>query len=103
NRAVEQPVQPALRARIVDLCAKLFDSIALQTSVPLYHASGAERGAFLDFIDHPLNNRWWLEDEFEKVRALATEAAKCARLAEIATWETPPPGSYYDDIGNTAQ
>jgi hypothetical protein len=102
NQAVDKPPSPELRTRIFDLCDKLFQSCGLQTSVPKYRASGAERGAFLDFVDYPLNNRWWLEDEFKKIRTLASEQEKCKRLTEIATWETPPAGSYYDDVGNTA-
>ncbi len=78
-------------------------SVCLQTSVPRYFASGAERGAFLDFIDYPLNNRWWLEDEFAKVTALPTEAEKCQRLETIGTWESPGPGSFYDDIGHVGR
>jgi len=103
NRAVTDPVSPELRARIVDLCEQLFQSCGLQTSVEKYHASGAERGAFLDFIDYPLNNRWWLEDEFKKIRAFNSEEEKCRRLDVIASWECPGPGSYYDDVGNTAK
>jgi len=103
NRCVNEPVAPELRQHIVDLCDRLFGSIALQTSVEKYQASGAERGAFLDFIDYPLNNRWWLEDEFDKVRALPSEEDKRTRLIQIANWEHPGPGSYYDDIGNTAK
>ncbi len=103
NRATSEPVSPDLRARIVDLCEKLFQSIGLQTSVEKYHASGAERGAVLDFVDYPLNNRWWLEDEFKKVRGLASEAEKSRRLAELASWENPGPGSFYDDIGNQSK
>jgi hypothetical protein len=103
NRAVSAPAGAELRARIIELCEKLFHSIGLQTSVEKYHASGAERGAVLDFIDYPLNNRWWLEDEFQKVRALPAEEDKRRRLAELARWENPGEGSYYDDIGNLAK
>lgn len=103
DRAVDAPVSPELRARIEDLCEKLFNSIGLQTSVPIYHASGAERGAFLDFVDYPLNNRWWLEDEFKKAAALDSETAQCERLHQIASWENPGPGGYYDDIGDPAR
>lgn len=103
NQAVDAPVSPELRERIYALCEDLFQSIGLQTSVEKYHASGAERGAILDFVDYPMNNRWWLEDEFVKVRALPSEAEKCKRLLEIAFWERPTPGSYYDDIGNPAK
>ena len=88
-----------LRANIFALCQRLFDSIGLQTSVEKYHASGAERGAVLDFVDHPLNNQWWLEDEFAKVRKLPDEAAKLARLKELGQWETPVRGSFYDAVG----
>lgn len=94
---------PELLKRVEDLCDDLFKSIQLQTSVEKYGAAGAERGASLDFVNYPLNNRWWLEDEFKKVAELKSEEEKVARLHTIATWETPGPGSYYDDIGNIAK
>ncbi len=103
DRCLEEPVAPELRRRIVKLCEMLFESCALQTSVEIYNASGAERGAFLDFLDYPLNNRFWLEDEFAKVRAMMSEEDKQARLIEIASWEDVGPGSFYDDIGNPAK
>ncbi len=94
---------PELLKRVEDLCDDLFKSIQLQTSVEKYGAAGAERGASLDFVNYPLNNRWWLEDEFKKVAEMASEEEKVARLHTLATWETPGPGSYYDDIGNVAK
>ncbi|MEZ6046181.1 MAG: hypothetical protein R3C11_11550 [Planctomycetaceae bacterium] len=100
NRTKTEPVSPKLRKEIEELCLGLFESIALQTSVPLYEASGVERGAFLDFIDYPLNNRWWYEDQFTEVSQLPSEADRLERLKLIATWENPGPGSFYDDIGN---
>jgi hypothetical protein len=103
NRAVKQPASPEVRARIEELCAKLFHSIGLQTSVEKYHASGEERGAILDFVDYPMNNRWWLEDEFKKIRALSPEGEKTRRLDVIARWENPGPGSFYDNVGNPAK
>jgi len=103
NRAVTEPVAADLRARIFDLYDKLFHSIGLQSSVSKYFASGGERGASLDYIDNPLNNRWWLEDEFMKVRKLGSETEKCAQLKRLAMWENPGPGSFYDDVGNTAK
>lgn len=103
NRAVAQPESPEIRARISELCDRLFHSIGLQTSVEKYFASGEERGAILDFVDYPLNNRWWLEDEFKKVRALPSETEKCRRLQALAAWEHPGPGSFYDSVGNFAK
>jgi hypothetical protein len=103
NQAVSNPAAPELRRRIDELCEALFESIGLQTSVEKYHASGPERGAILDYVDYPLNNRWWLEDEFEKIRKMASENEKLARLETIRTWENPGPGSLYDDVGNVAR
>jgi hypothetical protein len=94
---------PDWRRRIQDLGEALFQSIRLQTSVTKYHASGAERGAVLDFIDYPLNNRWWLEDEFARVRMLPDEAARLTHLERLRTWEDPGPGSLYDDIGHVGR
>ena len=104
NRAVDQPAGADLRARIVELCERLFRSIGLQTSVAKYHASGAERGAVLDFVDNPLNNRWWLEDEFTKIRAMPARSREGgAAQSCCATWEHPGPGSFYDAVGRSSR
>ncbi len=103
QQAISKPVEPKWRSRIGELCADLFQSIKLQTSVPLYQASGYERGAVLDFADHPLNNRWWLEDEFNRIRKLPAETDKLKALERIRTWEQPGPGSFYDEVGNIAK
>jgi len=92
-----------LRSRIFELCEELFQSIGFQTSVETYQAKGAERGAVLDFVDSPLNNRWWLEDEMDKVSELEDENDRVHRLIEMGCWETPGAGSFYDDIGNVAK
>ena len=95
------PVRPDLRARIVSLCDDLFNSIGLQTSVPLYSAKNYERGCVLDFVDHPLNDRWWYENIFAEAGAMATEQEKLDTLDDlILHWEDPGPGGFYDDLGN---
>ncbi len=103
DRATKEPAAPELRRRVVELCEALFRSIGLQTSVKKYQASGTERGAILDYIDYPLNNRWWLEDEFAKIHAMGSEQEKLKRLEGIRTWENPGAGSFYDDVGNIAK
>lgn len=102
QRAVDAPCCRALRERIDTLTAALFTSIRLQTSVERYGASGAERGAVLDFVDHPLNNRWWLDDEYTRIASIPEESARIARLELLASWDAPGAGSFYDDIGNIA-
>lgn len=89
-----------MQQRITELCEDLWQSIGFQSSVEKYGAAAGHRAAILDYIDVPLNDRWWLEDEFEKVRAMPDEAQKTARLTQLATWESPREGGFYDDLGN---
>ncbi len=103
NQAVEKPRRRRWRARLDKLADSLFDSIGYQTSVDRYGGSGAERGCVMDFVDRPLNDRWWLEDEFAKIRKLNSEPERLSRLKIIRTWEDPGPGSFYDDVGNVGK
>ncbi len=100
NKADTEPVAQDLYVKIVQYCDDLFHSIGLQTSVEKYQASGAQRGSILDFVNHPLNNRWWLQDQFNKIRGMDSEAEKLTRLEIIRTWENPGPESYYDNISD---
>ncbi|MBS1609099.1 MAG: hypothetical protein JSS70_10155 [Bacteroidetes bacterium] len=102
NKAESERVTPELREKVFALCDALYQSIGLQTSVEKYKASGEERGAVLDFIDRPLNNRWWLEDEFKRIKALP-EKEQTAALKTIAEWEHPEEGSFYDNVGNISK
>jgi hypothetical protein len=97
NKADTEPGYTELRQKVVDYFEALFHSIGLQSSVPKHQASASNR-APLDYIDHPLNNRWWLADEFEKIRQMPTEKERLERLEIIRTWEDPGTGSYYDNI-----
>lgn len=100
KKAEAEPVAQDLKQKVMDYCEALFQSIGLQTSVPKYNARGYERGAILDFIDYPLNNRWWLEDEFKKVAEMKTDEEKVARLDFIRNYENPGEGSFYDNISS---
>lgn len=102
QEAVTLPYDTLLRAQIVQDCERLNASIGLQTSVSRHRASGSERGAILDHLDHPLNNRWWLEDEFGKIAALKDGEGRLAAIRRIVEWEDPGPGGYYDDVSNSS-
>ena len=103
NQADTNPISPELVKRIEDYCEALFHSIGLQTSVEKYNAQYAQRGCILDYMNYPLNNRWWLYDEFEKIKQMPSEQEKLARLKIISTWDNPGKGSYYDNISNISQ
>lgn len=101
-KANTELVAQNLKQKVFNYAEALFHSIGAQTSVLKYNARSAERGAILDFIDYPLNNRWWLEDEFEKVKKLSTEKEKLARIKFIRTYQFPGDGSFYDNISSVA-
>lgn len=103
QEADTKPIAPALRKDVDDLAEALFVSIGLQTKTVEHGAKGPERGCVMDFIDYPLNNRWWLSDEFEKINAFKDDSTKLSRLNTISRWETPGIGSYYDDVSSISK
>ena len=100
NQADSKPQNQDIHAKIVQYCDDLFYSIGYQSDVEKYHASNSQRSCILTFVNYPLNNRWWLADEFEKVKKMSSEQEKLDRLEIIRTWENPGSGSYYDNISN---
>lgn len=100
--ALAEPDGPeiaALRSRLFDLAARLFDHIRLQLSVSLHGASAIERGANLDRIDASLNDRVWLTRQFETIAALSAEEDRLARLATLLASYRPAAGVRHDDLG----
>jgi hypothetical protein len=72
----------------------------MQLSVPLYAAQSERRGANLDGVDYPLNDRPWLKAQFERIRTLLDEEARLAAIGEIVNWSNPGAGGYYVDLSN---
>ena len=83
------PDAGALRARVFELAEALFQSIHMQLSVPRYQAIALGRGANLDAIDFPLNNRVWIENEIN-----------AGHFDRVRGWTDPGPGGFYDDPGD---
>lgn len=102
NRALTHPVAADLRARLFELAEGLYQSIRMQLSVERYQAIGVGRGASLDTVDVPLNNRVWLGRRFAELRG-AEEAQRSRGIDEILNWTNPGPGGFYDDLGDTAR
>jgi hypothetical protein len=90
----------ALHAQIFNLAESLFHHIGIQLSTKLYSASNWERGANLDRIDIPLNDRIWLLKEFARIRGLTSAQERAAAIQAICSWRSPAPGSFYDDLGS---
>ena len=103
KHAVQTPPSADYRARVFQLADALFQSIRMQLSVPLYRAIATERGANLDRIDAPLNNRPFLQQKFAEIRLMDDEEQRLAEIDRIVKWTDPGPGGFYDDLGNLAQ
>ena len=64
DESLTKPAAEDLRNRIFALAEALYQSIHAQLSVDKYKAIAISRGANLDTIDFPLNNRVYLKDQF---------------------------------------
>ena len=102
DRAVTARPAADWRARVFELAEALFQSVGMQLSVPRYQAIDVGRGANLDTIDVPLNNRVWLQERFAELRGL-DEARQLEAIDRILEWTNPGPGGFYDDLGNQAR
>ncbi len=103
NKADTEPIARDIRKHLEDLSDALYISIGLQTSTVKHKPRNPERGVVMDFVDYPLNNRWWLADEFDKIKKMKDPTEQLATLKRISTWENPGPGSYYDDISSVSK
>jgi hypothetical protein len=103
DRAVTRRVAADLRARVFEMAEALYQSIRMQLSVPRYKAIDVGRGANLDMIDRPLNNKNWLKQQLAAIRALENERERLKALDAMLNWTNPGPGGFYDDLGNPAQ
>jgi hypothetical protein len=100
GRALSHPPAADLRTRIFTLAEALFQSIHMQLSVPRYKAISVGRGATLDTVDAPLNNRNWLRIQFDLIRKLEGEESRQRAITAIVNWTNPGPGGFYDDLGD---
>ena len=98
------PAAPKIRSGIEALGPLMFKSIGYQLSVQApYFARNAERGAMLDWLDQPLNDRPWLEQRFEAILALDNAAEQLARINTLLNWKNPGPGGFYDNLGTIGE
>jgi hypothetical protein len=103
EQALTRPPSEDWRARVFELGEALYQSVRMQLSVKRYQAINENRGATLDTIDRPLNDRLWLLAQFADIRRIASEAGRLKRIDEIVNWTDPGPGGFYDDAGNPSR
>ncbi len=100
----DQPIAPELRAGIEALGPMLLKSIGYQLSVKEpYKARNPERGAMLDWLDQPVNDRPWLEQRFDLILSMSDVHEQLKAIDEIVHWTDPGPGGFYDNLGAVGQ
>ena len=94
-----------LRTQLDGFGPALFKLIGIQLDVKRFGAMNPERGAVLEFLDTPLNNRdWWLAEldrvQSERKAGTLDEASARARILALCAWDQAPEGGFYDDLGH---
>ena len=104
-RAARTALGPAAECTASTLCARaaslagdLFRTVRMQLSVGRYGALATDRGANLDRIDEPLNDRAWLLARIASAQA-ETTAALQRKSIESTLAELSPTGALVDDLG----
>jgi hypothetical protein len=100
GQASRSAVSADRRARVFELAEALYQSIRMQLSVPRYKAIAVGRGANLDTIDVPLNNRVWLNDQIARLGKLDREEDRLRGIDALLGRTDPGPGGFYDDLGD---
>lgn len=103
DHAAAEARQGELRARVYALAEALFQSIHAQLSVARYGAQAVRRGASLDGLEYPLNDRLWLQQRCAEIAAQAAEDARLEAVDAILRRTDPGPGGCYDNFGAAAQ
>jgi hypothetical protein len=103
GRALQDTASADRRARVFELAEALFQSIHMQLSVSRYKAIAVGRGATLDTIDAPLNNRVWLDDQLTAIGKLEGEDDRLRAIEAILGRTDPGPGGFHDDLGDPAR
>ena len=100
-QADSDTIAPALPEEMRALADAMFQSIGYQFSMHApYFTRNPERGALLDALEIPMNDRPWLEKQFDAILGMNNEEERVEAIGELVNWEDPGPGGFYDDLGN---
>ena len=97
-----QPAAAALRARIEELGAMLFQSIGMQLAVERYQGEAVGRGANLDTLDTPVSDAPWMRRQILDIQKMTAPMAQIAAMQTLLFRTDPGPGGFYDQLGDVA-
>jgi hypothetical protein len=92
------PEESRLGVGVEVLAARLFETISMQLSVPLYFAEYTVRGANLDTLRLPLTNAPYILDRLTEAAAATTNVTRRrAIVRNLTNWQD---AEFYDDLGD---
>ncbi len=100
DRGVDEPCDPALRSRLLQLGDALRRSIGMKLTTHHHGGQRWGRGAWLDMIDTPLNDAPYFRVEMKKALRLETEEEKLAVIDKLLNRTTVGEGEVYVDMGS---
>jgi hypothetical protein len=102
SAAARRPVSEDRRTRVNELAEALYQSTRMQLGSERYQGERG-RGTSQDTLDVPLNDRVWLEGQFEAIRKLPGEKERLTAMDAIVNRTEPGPGGFYDDLGDLSR
>lgn len=99
NRAKTNKILPDLAAKINALADLLFEHIGAQLTVSRHHACDWDRGAFVECLNIPLNDRRYILSKLDEAQKLSG-AQRLAAVKSIVCRTDPGPGGFYDNFGS---
>jgi hypothetical protein len=103
SRGALAPAAQDRRTRLCELAEGLYQSIRMQLDTDRYKGQPG-RGTSQNTLDTPLNDRVWLEGQFDLIRGETSEAKRLELIGTTILDRTDPgPGGFYDNLGDPTQ
>lgn len=100
NKAKTEKILPEISEKINKLADLLFENIGAQLTVTRHFASEWDRGAFVECLDIPLNDRRYVLVQLDKAETLKNEKERQAAILGIVSRTDPGKGGFYDNFGS---
>ena len=99
NKAKTEKIMPEIRKKINTLADLLFKEIGAQLTVIRHFASDWDRGAFVECLDIPLNDRRYITAQLDNAEKLETKKERQEAIFRILNRTNPGEGGFYDNFG----
>lgn len=101
RKAETQKILPELAAKINVLADLLFEHIGAQLTVTRHQAAAWDRGAFVECLNIPLNDKRYILAQLDKAEKCQSQEEKAQAVLENIVRRTDPgEGGFYDDFGS---